>query len=190
MKPTRMVFEALVIKDNLKEIELRLGKNFGKAPEVISRSLNRAAAATKTQAVRTTSKRYYVRPSDIFTKIEVFKSSKTRLSARAVASDNKLPLERFKISPSKPKPKEHPVLKIGVKRDGGMKDFKGPFVIPNLKIYQRISKKRYRIKRIYGPAIPQLVASEKTRADIMIESEKTYKKRLEHEIKRVMEAGK
>lgn len=186
---TTMVFEALVIKSDLPKVELLLGKNFKKAPSVISRALNRAAEATKTKAIREVTQNYFLKSGDIRPKMTTYKSSTTRLRASVIAKDNKMPLEKFKISPSKPRPKNPPVLKVGVKKPG-LKDFKGAFVIPNLKIYERVGKPRYPIKRMYGPAVPQILNGEKMRYEIQNESYQTYHRRLDHEIKRVLEADK
>jgi hypothetical protein len=101
-----------------------------------------------------------------------------------------MPLERFRVSPSKPRPQNPPLLKVGIKREGGLKQFPGAFVIPNLKIYERIGKARYPIKRKYGPAVPQLIGGEKIRAEVEVESIRVYQERLDHEIKRVLEADK
>jgi len=184
---TRMVFEALIIKDNLKIVELKLGKMRHKVPDVISKALNRAVEATKTQAVKKTAGIYYLKQTDIRGKIKVYKSSKTSLRASAVSADRKLPIEAFKIRPNKPKPKKPPLIMVEIHR-GKPKLFPGAFVIPNLKVYERLGKERYPIKRIWGPAIPQLIGGKKIRVDVQIESQKTYEKRLDHEIKRVLAA--
>jgi hypothetical protein len=186
----KFVFEALVIKEDLYKAALLLGDQRDKAPGVVSRALNRAAEATKTKAVKATASRYYVKQADVRQKVVTIKSSKTRLRAIVRSVDSKLPLERFKVSPLRNIPKKPPVLRIGVKREGDLKAFKGAFVIPNLKIYERIGKKRYPIKRLYGPAIPQMVGSEKTRAEVQIESMNVYNKRFAHEIKRLQEGKK
>lgn len=186
---TRMVFEALVIKSDLQKVQLRLGKHFKQAPSVISRALNRAAEATKTTAVREVTQNYFLKSKDIRPTMTTYKSTKTRLRASVVVKDNKMPLERFKVSPSKPRPKNPPVLKVGVKKPG-LKDLPGAFVIPNLKIYERVGRPRKPIKRKFGPAVPQIVNGEKMRYEIQNESYRTYQKRLDHEIKRIMEADK
>jgi hypothetical protein len=185
---TRMVFEALVIKSDLPKVELRLGKRYKQAPNVISRALNRAAEATKTKAIKETTGKYFLKASDIRPKISTYKSSKTRLRATVIVKDNKMPLEKFKVSPSKPRPKNPPILKVGVKRPE-LKEFSGAFVIPNLKVYKRVGPKRYPIKRIYGPAVPQIISGQKMRYEIQSESYKTYQRRLDHEIKRILEGN-
>lgn len=190
MRPTEFIFMVQVNKSDVAKVRQQLGKYAHKAPEVISRALNRAAEATRTQAVRATAKRYYLKSKDIRDKTITYKASKSVLLARVISKDHKMPLERFRISPNKPRPTNPPVLRVGIKRDGGLKKFPGAFVIPNLKIYERVGKSRYPIKRIYGPAVPQLIGGEKIRAQVEIESIKVYEQRLDHEIKRVLEAGK
>ena len=97
-------------------------------------------------------------------------------------------------------PKE---IKIAVKK-GSQHSFKHIFVtnLNGLKLFERTGafrvsskgsykgKKREDIKRLLGPAVPQMLNNPKVRKIVIQEGQKTYNKRLQHEIKRVMEGGK
>ena len=175
----------------LRKVEMRLGEYKSKAPAVISRALNRVASNAKTNINRKTREIYVVKAKDINQTMIIKRANSTKLTAFIISRGQRMPLERFKYSPKKPRPKNPPTaLKIGVKK-GSTKDLLHAFVaeINGNKIMTRVGKSRLPIKRMYGPAVPQMVKNEEIRRYVERQAELLYKQRLTHEIKRIIEGG-
>jgi hypothetical protein len=186
-------FAVYVGATEFKKAELRLGAQAKQAPAVISRALNRAATTARVTAIKQVTGNYYIKAGLIREKkvINISKANKTKLHARVVVRDGPIPLNYFKFSPGQPRPKNPPKLKLAVKKNG-MKTLNSAFVanINGPKIFERRGKKRLPIDRLYGPAVAQITGGAKTRAEIERESAEMYAKRLDHEIKRILEAKK
>ncbi|MBP2655006.1 MAG: hypothetical protein H6Q73_2575 [Firmicutes bacterium] len=186
------MFRVVVDTKDLMKLNIHLGAYAKQAPVVVSRALNRAATTTRSEAVKEARNNYYVKAAAVRATFNIRKSSKSRLTASVCSKDGSMPLDKFKFSPNQPRPKNPPAaLKVGAKKPG-MKELRHAFVanINGTKIFERTSKKRLPIKRLMGPPIPRMVGNQKTREVVERKSLETYEKRLDHEIKRVLEAGK
>ena len=175
----------------IKRVQMRLGKYQKKAPLVISRTLNRVAANVKTNIGRKTRELYIVKAKDISNTMTIKKATQSIMNAFVKSKGQKVPLDKFKVSPSTPRPANPPSsLKVAVKKDG-TKDLLHAFVanINGNKVFQREGKSRLPIKRLFGPAIPQMVGNQEVRQYVEKEAAAMYQKRLAHEIKRVIEGG-
>ncbi|PKL00063.1 MAG: hypothetical protein CVV56_08085 [Tenericutes bacterium HGW-Tenericutes-1] len=172
--------------------EGKLGKQKKETPAVMSRAINRATANMKTTANKEARILYHLKSKDISTTFTLKKASKSNLKALVISKGSKLGLEKYKVSPTQPKPGKAPkVLKVAVKKDG-LKPIEGAFVadIHGIKIFKRTTKNRLPITRKMGPSVPQILKNK----DIVKSTEKAamkiYKTRLDHEIKRVLGAEK
>ncbi|HQB39392.1 MAG TPA: phage tail protein [Deltaproteobacteria bacterium] len=174
----------------LKQVEMRLGKYRSKAPMVISRALNRATTNMKTNISRKAREIYIVKSKDINQALTLKRANKARLSAVLRYQGERMPLDKFKYTPKNPNPKKRRIVKVAVKKDG-VKPLLHAFVanINGPKIFERVGKPRLPIRRLFGPAVPQMVGNEELRQFVESEAVKTYQKRLNHEIKRVLEGG-
>jgi hypothetical protein len=186
-------FAVYVDAKEFKKVELRLGARYKQAPVVISRALNRSATTARATAIKQVTGNYYIKQKLIREKkiITIYKANKTKLRSLVIVRDSSIPLNYFKFSPGRPRPKNPPRLKVAVKRNG-MKTLDRAFVadINGNKIFERKGKKRLPIDRLYGPAVAQITGVERNRVAVEKESMKMYLKRLDHEIKRIQEAKK
>lgn len=176
----------------LRNVQRQLGAYQDKAPTAISRTLNRVAANAKTNIGRKTRETYVVKAKDINQTMTVRKANKTTLNALIASRGERVPLDKFKYSPKNPRPGKPPrALKVAVKKDG-TKELLHAFVadINGNKIFEREGKSRLPIKRLFGPAIPQMAGNEEVRNFVEQEAEKLYQRRLEHEIDRIIEGGR
>lgn len=113
----------------------------------------------------------------------------TALPAGIKVSSKRLGLEKYKLSPMSP-PKHRYVLTAAVKRSGGMKALtKRAFLWRYVKglPFMRTAKDGwlYPVKRLVGPAIPQLVDNPGVVEHIQEEGTQTFNKRLRHYISRI-----
>lgn len=177
-----------------REVEKTLGRYKSKTPTALSRALNRAISTTRTVAAKKTREEYYLKSKDIKDTMETVKASRSNLGALVVSKGERLGLDNFRFKPKKPRPKNPPTLQVAVKRDG-YKKLKSAFVTDineNGKplIFERVGKSRLPIKRMYGPAIPQMLGNEETKEFAYDQAADTFHKRLDHEVKRVLERGR
>lgn len=173
----------------IKDVERRLGQYKSKAPIVLYLALNRAASNLNTNLKRETRKRYVIKQKDI--KLAVTKASRFKLSAVVKSEGERIPLDKFKVSPNVPRHKNPPKsLKVQVKKDG-IKELFHAFVvnINGNKVFERRDKAHLPIDKLFGPAIPQMIRNKETVEYAEKEAIKTYEKRLDHEIKRVLEGN-
>lgn len=176
----------------IKEIEKTLGRYKSKTPIVLYRALNRAASTTKTAATKKVRGKYHIKSRDIKNTMDTIKANKSRLGAIVISRGNHIPLDKFRYKPKNPRPKNPPnSLQVAVKRDG-YKDLKSAFVsdISGNKIFKRVGAERLPIRRLAGPATPQMLSNEKVQSYVNEEATETFFKRLDHEVKRVLERGK
>jgi hypothetical protein len=171
----------------LQQVEMRLGRMKSKAPMAISRALNRTATNAKTNVSKKSREIYVIKSKDINQALKITRSSRGSLNATLVYRSERIPLDKFKFNPKKPRPKKPPTLKVSVKKDG-MKSLLHAFVadINGAKIFERVGKSRLPIQRLFGPAVPQMVVNEELRQFVEREAEATYAKRLDHEIERIL----
>lgn len=166
------------------EVEKQLGNMKYKAPMVIARALNRAAANAKSSASKKVRETYNVKSKDISSTIKILKANKNRLGAVVKSTGTKVSLIKFKVTPKK-RLKKQKKVKVAVKKDG-MKELNHAFIadINGPKVFERVGKNRLPIKHLFGPSVPEMLGGKSVREFVEIESEKTFEKRLEHEINR------
>lgn len=174
----------------LKDIERRLSAYPKKVPTVLNRALNRAAATVKTQASKHAREIYRVKAKDVNSTFSLKKSTTGSLSAIVVSRSGSMGLEKFRInaSPGKSKPK---AFRAAVKKSGSLKEIVRAFAVDvnGTKVFQREGDARLPIKRLFGPPVPQMVNNPELRKHVEQQASETFEKRLEHEIKRVLEGN-
>lgn len=176
----------------IKKVEKELGSFRNKTPTVLTRALNRAAQNAKTNAVRKVREQYQVKAKDIRDTIKITKANKSTLGAIVKSTGYRIPLNKFKVNPANPRPKNPPkVLKVAVKKDG-LKELLGAFVadINGSKVFRRTTSKRLPIELLYGPAVPQMLGNVSVKDFIENEAAKVFEQRLNHEINRALEGNK
>ncbi len=178
--------------DKIKEVEKELGEYKNKAPVALSRAINRAASNAKTNASRKVREQYTVKSKDVNSTISITKASTGSLGAVIKSKGERMPLIKFKVSPSSPRPKNPPkVLRVEVKK-GGLKNLVGAFVanVSGNKVFKRITSKRLPIQQLFGPAVPQMLGNISVKEFIENEAKKVFDQRLDHEIERIMGGSK
>ncbi len=180
-----------VDKKQLQSVEDRLGEFNKQAPSAISRALNRAASNVNSNIKKEVRKEYNIKAGDINETLTKTKASKISLKAEVRSSGALIPLDKFKVSPKTVNPKRKSQIKIGVKKDG-LKIVMGAFVadINGKKVFQRESKSRLPINRLFGPSVPQMLGNEEIKTEIERQGQETFNNRLEHEINRILEKGR
>lgn len=176
----------------IREVEVQLGSFKNKAPAVISRALNRATANAKTNAVKKVREEYIIKAKDVRDTIKVTKANRKSLGAVVSSTGGHIPLIKFKVSPKTARPKKQPkILKAAVKKDG-LKEVIGAFVanVNGDKVFKRTSRSRLPIEQLFGPAVPQMLGNVDIKTYVETEAMKTFNRRLDHEMNRILEGNR
>lgn len=193
-----------ISKRKFKQVEKRLGQYPKKAPLVIARALNRAAMNLKTNVSKETRKVYTVKAADIKKTLRIKRSSRTKLFAAVISEDGAIGLDSFRVLPGQPRHENPPkIVKVRIKKSGGAKKVVDGFVAEvngRNRVFKRKPESKHRrlapgkwtelpIERQFGPPVPLMMGSKSIRKVVEREAAAVFKKRLKHEIKRVLEGN-
>ncbi len=180
-----------VQRNRLREIEKRLSQYTKQTPLILSRALNRAASNARSNASKKVREVYRIKTQDVNKSLKVEFATRHDLRATVISSGGSIGLEKFKTNMPNPSAKKPRVFKAAVKKQSNLRAVLRGFVanVNGTKVFQRTSKKRLPIQRLFGPPVPQMVNNPEVRGFIEEEAVKTFDKRLVHEIKRVMEGN-
>lgn len=175
----------------IENVQSELGDFHKKAPSVITGALNRAVTNVNSNIKKQVRKEYIVKAEDIQKTISKTKASRGDIGAEVKSRGNLMALDKFKVSPKTINPRRKSPIKVAVKKGAAaplpgafMSDINGP------KLFKRSGKKRLPIKRLFGPSVPQMIGNEEVRTQIEKEGQETFQKRLDQNIKRILEKGR
>lgn len=180
---------------DIRAVESALGKYSKSAPKVITRVVNRTLANIKKNLSTHARARYIVKNKDIKETLQEKKASKTTLNGFIKSTGIRLKLIKFKVRPSKPKPKKPPkAYKASVLKSHMPSPVKGGFVAQmksgHIGLFKRNDKGRLPITEKVGPSVPQMIGNKIVWKKIEKEANKTIEKRLSAEIKQMLRSGK
>lgn len=170
-----------------------LGHINGGVEKAASRAINRATEASRTAAITKIREGYHVSAGTVRDTIRIRRARPTSLYAMVRSSGKRMSLTAFSVRPSDPQKKgKKAIVKVAVKKTG-YKPLRKAFIANmkgNVGIYERTTKKRFPIKKLMGPAIPQMLGTETVSRHIEEKAQETLSKRFEHEIDRLLEGNK
>lgn len=184
------------VGDNvIDNVRKRLGSLEKKTPNVISNALNRTMTNMATNVSKEVRARYVkVKAKDINSKDVLYKKRSTRktLSASLEYRGLLLPLDRFKVSPKTVNPRRKSPIKASVKKSNGVKPLMGAFIadINGIKVFERTSKSRLPIRRLFGPSVPQMIRNEDIKETVERKGMEKFNERIDHEIKNILRKGR
>lgn len=174
--------------DGVKEAKRVLADFPKQAPGIVSGAINRAITNMGSNINKEVRSNYEIKAGDVRATLKKKNSTRASLSGSIQSTGGPIPLDRFKISPKTVQPKRKKQLKITIKK-GRTKQITGAFVanINGIKIFKRETKKRLKIKRLYGVSVPQMIGREETVKSIEIDGRVMFERRLTHGVQRVLE---
>ncbi|MDQ0352483.1 hypothetical protein J2R98_002327 [Alkalibacillus filiformis] len=160
-------------------------------PTVLQRSINRAITRMNTQVKRAPRDEYHIKATDIAANIRPIKASRSNLAGRIKADDVSVPLEKFKISPRTVNPRRKSPIKAAVRKGGSPKPIPGAFMadINGPKVFERTSKARLPIRRLYGPSVHTMLANTDVREPIEETGLDIFNREFDRQIIRILERG-
>lgn len=163
----------------------------GEAQRAMARAMNRALEGARTTAVKETRAEYRVSSRDVKATMRVQKATPANLQAEVVSTGKRIPLATFGARPTQPGTggPGRPPLRVGVKRNGGRKPIEGAFISRVGRVAGRVGAKRYPIRSLYGPAVPQMIGAETVIARVEEIAAQRLSARLDHEIEHALETA-
>ena len=178
-----MSMRIVVDDDELKRVRQQLGELQHKAPNVISRALNRSLTNINTTIRKGVRTKYTVQATDVKDRLDSVRASPSKLAAKVTAKGRPIGLDKFKVSPKTVNPRRKKQLKISVKK-GSAKEILGAFIgnQGNEKVFIRDGKPRLPISRLFGPSVPQMIGNNEVVEQINQSAYETYHKNINYEI--------
>lgn len=174
----------------VREIQDRLEGIENKAPRVIANALNRTMMNLATNINKDLRAKYHIKSTDIRETLIKKRANANDLTASVKSKGGVIGLDHFKVMPKKVVPKRKIPIKTAVKKSG-VKQLPGAFVAETngLKVFIRDTQKRFPIRRLYGPSIPQMLKNEGISNELNEKALEMFSQRIEHEISRLMDGG-
>ena len=159
------------------------------AERALSNAINRGISRVKTGAIRRVKEIYTVQ-SGAFneaTRIRVNKASTGNLVGFVSFAGYKIPLYKFKVTPTAPGVKKQ--VRAAVMKGGGT-PFEDAFIAQmrsgHIGVFERETRKRCPIEEKMGLSAAQMVGNEKVIETLEEEAQQLVNQRLEHEINRLL----
>lgn len=170
----------------------------GAAEQAMARAMNRAIEGARTTAAKEARAVYRVSSQDVKATMRLQRATPSRLEAEVKSTGPRTPLYEFGPTPDRPGTggrlpgvgMTRPPLRVAVKRRGKGGTIDGAFVARlggKLRVVQRLSAKRFPIRVLYGPAVPQMMGRQETIDRIERVAQARLDARLDHEIVRALE---
>ena len=163
----------------------------GGANKAMARAINRAIQGARTAASKSIRKVYRVKAGDIRQTMTLRRATPARLEASVTSVGRKLPLFAFAPRPSKPGTggKGRPHLTVSVRKGRRTKHRRawiGTF-LSRLQVAMRTSSKRFPVRMLKGPAIPQMLGVPDVIAEVELVATERLDQRIDHEIRVLLE---
>ncbi len=150
--------------------------------QAVNLALSRTLEAMRTEAIKKTTEQYQVKASTVRKTMKLNKSQQ-----QLISRGPRLKITDYKFRPIRPRAKNY----TGAVRAGGLKRFPGAFFIKlgsagKSYPYIRVGKKRWDIKAIFSPAIPQILQNPETLSSMEERAGEVFSQRLNHEVMRAL----
>lgn len=160
-----------------------------KFPQAVARAVNRTMDGMRTDAVKETSKKYFVKAGEVRKSISFREASAGNLMGAMVSRGKRQSLSHYQITPKKPK--NNARILGAVKREGGLKPLGDAFLVRvaggKYTPVWRLGTEKWNVKYAISPSMPQIIKNEETVKAMQEGAERRFSLRMEHEINRILE---
>ncbi len=160
------------------------------SPRAIARAVNRTMDGLRTDAVRETTQKYFVKAKDVRASISFRKANPGSLMGAMVSKGKRHSLADYQLTPSKPRLGRPMPLKGAVKREGGLKPLGPAFLVKRSGgryfPFYRIGKGKWKMNSLISPSIPQIIKNEETVKAMEQGAEERFRTRLDHEVMQLL----
>lgn len=165
----------------------------GAFPQAVAMAENRALETIRTEATQETAKKYFVKSGEVRKTFKPKKASAGNLYGAMISRGSRKNISKYQITPKSPQSGRKKGFKGAVKRDGGLKSLpQGTFMLntpnagPVLFVRVASGKSWANIEHITSPSIPQIVKNDETVEVVEKRATEVFKKRLDHEVMRML----
>ncbi|GEM_PF-1468040 len=160
------------------------------AGRAMASALNRTLTGLKSDAAKEVRNSYIIQHKDVLRVLKTTKATKTKLVAELKGTYDKISLSKFRVTPKRTigvRPKKG--LKVTVKKNEGGRMQHGfiATVGGGVQVFTRKGKDRLPIKKHFGPAVVQMLASDEVDAKIQRQAQERLNKNMAHEIDRILQ---
>lgn len=161
----------------------------GGAVNAAASALNRSIEAGVTMASIKAREEYFILHRSIKASVKINRARADKLIASAISRGPRRELIDFRVSP--PTAKRVPMVRVAVRKSGGIKDLPGAFVgigqsTGMLHVLKRTGRNRYPLHIKYGPSVPEMIGGQKVKPFVEERAKEVFLQRLDHEIGRVL----
>lgn len=188
-----MKINVRVDKNSLERAYKLLKHINGGFEHAVAMAMNRTLEGARTDAVRETAGRYFVKSGEVRKTIKIDKASSGNLGGSMVSRGGRRKLSQYQLTPKTPQAGRNKTFKGAVKRDGGLKPLpQGTFMMntptAGLLLFIRTATGRSwkNIKHVHSPSIPQIIKNEETVKIVEMQAQERFAKRLDHEVMRML----
>lgn len=183
------MIELKVSDDVLNRAEKMLESFRDESAGIASRAINRSIRSGRTAAVREVRKEYAINAGDVTRRMYVQNAKVSNILGVIGARGRSLSLDKFKLSPKTVDGRRRSPLSVSIFK--GKREKVYGFIAParrsgNLTAFRRKDKSRYPVEMLFGPSVPQMLDHEKVVEAVQDTAVKTFEKRLDHEINRII----
>ena len=177
---------------NMREILRRL-PNERDAKKAASRAINRSLVAGRKAAGEEVAKDYKISGGKVNKLGKLEKSNVGSLKASIKWSGPAIPLEEWGTNPKNPPKRRRKKPILGTVFRGTKTTYRGAFIGRvyggQSRAYVRTTKKRFPIRRVYGPSAASLVGARLVQERFTRRASEILERRLEHEINYILSRG-
>lgn len=184
-----------VSNESLSRAYKQLSQVQSKCPQAVARAVNRTMDGMRTDAVRGTTAKYFVKSSAVRASLSFRKAAPGNLMGAMISRDKRHSLADYKLTPTTPTKGKRPNIKGAVKKAGGLKPLSRAFMVkrgggryfPYYRIgYDSGNRQRGEIRSYISPSMPQIIKNEETVKTIQEGAQDRFSKRLDHEVVRIL----
>ena len=159
-------------------------------PQAVARAVNRTMDGMRTDAVRGTTAKYFVKSSAVRASLSFRKAAPGNLMGAMISRGKRHTLADYKMTPTTPRAGKKPQLRGAVKKEGGLKSLGSAFLARRsgggYAPFLRVGSGKYDLRSLISPSMPQIIKNEETVKAIQEGAQDRFSKRLDHEIMRII----
>lgn len=176
-----MPFEIKTDKKALEKAQFLLQNCQNGFEKAVSRAINRSLVHSRNQASKLVRQDYTVEAPTVRETFKLKRATKTDLEGAFISKGPTLSANKFKFSPRDDTTgTNRRAVKLTIRKKNSFEVQRG-FVYQE-RIYQRKGKERKPLKVLTGPAVPQMIRSDKVIKELSTQTQEMFEKRLLHEI--------
>jgi hypothetical protein len=176
----------------LARVRRRLGKVKGGANKALSQAINRTVRSGRTELSRGVRAVYLIKQKDLYSTLKIRNASPGNLGAEIRSTySGMLKLYDFKVSPKTPNSGQRVHAQVRVGGGGSISDgFIGQMASGHIGVFRRSGPSRLPVQELRTISAPIMISQADVSEPVGQKMDETFKKRIDHEISRLLAGAK